>query len=183
MSRTRSFPAENGSTGHQMPIVRTNVSKVCRTSLRTMVDCRTGGRRRVVTAAPEVLAGPELLAGPGSGVWVMRASWIQARVVGHHSDRVQVVTEAVHDQRPQRGELCSLQIDRTGRTGQTARTGLIALVARTGWTRLTGLIALVARTGWTRLTGLIALVARTGRTGFVRRPPWLTRRWRPGRHR
>src|SRR6266851_1790316 len=151
MSRTRSFPAENGSTGHQMPIVRTNVSKVCRTSLRTMVDCRTGGRRKVVTAAPEVLAGPELLAGPGSGVWVMRASWIQARVVGHHSDPVQVVTEAVHDQRPQRGELCSLQIGRTERierTGQTARTGLIA------------------RTGWTRLTGLIALVARTGRTGF-----------------
>src|ERR1700736_4364737 len=179
MSRTRSFPAENGSTGHQMPIVRTNVSKVCRTSLRTVVDCRTGGRRRVVTAAPEVLAGPELLAGPGSGVWVMRASWIQARVVGHHSDPVQVVTEAVHDQRPQRGELCSLQIGRTERTGQTARTGqttrtgLIALVARTGWTRL---IALVART---RLTGLIALIARTRRTGwtgFARRPPRLTRR-------
>jgi hypothetical protein len=139
-----------------------------------MVDCRTGGRRRVVTAAPEVLAGPELLAGPGSGVWVMRASWIQARVVGHHSDPVQVVTEAVHDQRPQRGELCSLQI---------GRTGLIVLVARTGWTRLTGLIVLVARTGWTRLTGLIVLVARTGRTGFVHRPPRLTRRWRLGRHR
>src|SRR3984893_12632716 len=157
MSRTRSFPAENGSTGHQMPIVRTNVSKVCRTSLRTVVDCRTGGRRRVVTAAPEVLAGPELLAGPGSGVWVMRASWIQARVVGHHSDPVQVVTEAVHDQRPQRGELCSLQIGRTERTGQTARTG------QTGQT---GLIALVARTGWTRL---IAPVARPRLAGPVGR--------------
>jgi hypothetical protein len=99
---------------------------------------------------------------------------------------VQVVTEAVHDQRPQRGELCSLQIGRTERTGQTARTGLIALVARTGWSRLTGLIALVARTGWTGWTGwagLIALVARTGWTGFVRRPPRLTRRWRLDRHR
>src|ERR1022692_3711600 len=114
MSRTRSFPAENGSAGPQVPIVRTNVSNVCRTSLRTRVDCRTGGRRRAVTAAPEVRAGPEVRPGPGSGVWVMRASWMRARVVGHHSGPVHVVTEAVQDQCPQCGELRPLRVDPAG---------------------------------------------------------------------
>jgi hypothetical protein len=95
-------------------------------SLRTMVDCRTGGRRRVATELPTV---PELLAGPGSGVWIMRASWIQARVIGHHSDPVQVVTEAVQDQCPQRREHCSLRIGRTGRITWTGRTQRITLIA------------------------------------------------------
>src|SRR5579872_3566415 len=34
-----------------MPMVSTNVSKVCRWSLRTSTDCRTGGRRSAVTVA------------------------------------------------------------------------------------------------------------------------------------
>jgi hypothetical protein len=48
-SRTRSCPAEKGMAGHQAPIVRTNVSNVCSGSLRTVVDWRTGGRRKAVT--------------------------------------------------------------------------------------------------------------------------------------
>jgi hypothetical protein len=42
-------PAENGVTGHQTPMVSTNVSNVCRWSLRTSTDWRTGGRRSAVT--------------------------------------------------------------------------------------------------------------------------------------
>src|SRR2546425_9141183 len=77
MSRTRSFPAENGWTGHQAPIVRTKVSKVCAAPLRTSTDCRTGGRRIGVTTARP----------PGSLAGVMRLSWVAIRIIGHGAAR------------------------------------------------------------------------------------------------
>src|SRR6266581_4764359 len=97
-SRTRSFPAENGWTGHQAPIVRTKVSNVWSASLRTSTDWRIGGRRNAVTAARS----------PGSGVGVMLASWLVARIAGHIADHIHgpvpVVAEALEHQRPHAGQ-------------------------------------------------------------------------------
>src|SRR6516165_6902798 len=107
MSRTRSLPAEKGCTGHQMPIVRTNVSNVCRSGARTSTDCRTGGRRSGVTTAWL----------PGSPVGVMGLSSVLVRIGGclaglviacclahpGTGGPVQVVAEPAQGQRPQRG--------------------------------------------------------------------------------
>src|SRR5215469_2575934 len=113
MSRTRSLPAEKGCTGHQIPMVRTNASKVSWSWARTSTDCRTGGRRNGVTTARL----------PGSPVGVMVLSSVLARVAGRRvpgcfaflviacrlahpgtGGPVQVVAEPAQGQRPQGGQ-------------------------------------------------------------------------------
>src|SRR5215469_6920306 len=113
MSRTRALPAEKGCTGHQIPMVRTNASKVTWSGARTSTDCRTGGRRNGVTTAR--------LAGSPVGVMVLSLALARVagrRVAGGFACRaiagrlahpgtggpVQVVAEPAQGQRPQGGQ-------------------------------------------------------------------------------